>query len=42
MTYTIMYLRDGKLVWDTNWAWEIPPSCHFVRNGLEERQKYDS
>jgi hypothetical protein len=35
MTYTIMYLRHGKLVWDTNWALEIPPSCHFVRYGLQ-------
>jgi hypothetical protein len=34
MAFSIMYLRYGKLVWDTNWTAEIPPSCHFVRHGL--------
>ena len=35
MSFSIMYLRHGKLVWDTNWTVEIPPSCHFVRYSLE-------
>lgn len=34
MIFSIMYLRHGKLVWDTNWTLDIPPSCRFVRNGL--------
>ena len=34
MAYSIMYLRHGKLVWETNWTVEIPPPRHFVRNGL--------
>lgn len=34
MIFSIMYLRCGKLVWDTHWSLDIPPSCDFVRNGL--------
>ena len=34
MSFSIIYLRHGKLVWHTNWTVEIPPSCHFVQYGL--------
>lgn len=37
MAFSILYLRGGKLVADTTWTVDIPPSCHFVRYSLTIR-----
>lgn len=37
MAFSIIYLRGGKLVADSTWTVDIPPSCHFVLYSLQVR-----
>jgi hypothetical protein len=37
MSFTIQYLKDGTVLWETVWPTDVPPPAAFTKLGMKRR-----